>query len=109
VIVVSWCGGLAGVAAYQLANGTVCVVHEFALHPNLSCERDLVVNVAMDALEATCLASGSYAISVLRTDIAPAVFKRRGYAVIIRRGGGAWLQKPLSPRRADQIGNRALR
>ena len=68
MIVVSWCGGLAGVAAYKLANGTVCVVHEFALHVNLSCERDLVVNVALDALEATCLASGSYPIVVFRTD-----------------------------------------
>lgn len=109
MIIVSCGGEVAGVAAYKLANRKVCVVHELVLHSKLSCRRDRVVEVALDALEAACLASGSYAIVVLRTDIAPAVFKRRGYAVIIERCGGAWLQKHLSPGRADQIGNPALR
>jgi hypothetical protein len=83
-------------------------VYELALRSKLSCERDRVVDVAMDALEAACLAKGICAIVVLRTDIAPVVFKRRGYVVIIERCGGAWLQKHLSPERGGQFGRRAL-
>ena len=71
VVIINHGNRLAGVVAYKAATRNVCVVSEFALDPNLSCERDRVVDVALDALEAACLASGSYAIVVLRTDIAP--------------------------------------
>jgi len=109
MIIVSYGRRLAGVAAYTAAKRNVCVVSELALDPKLSCERDCVVDAVLDALEAACLASGRFAIVVLRTDIAPVVFKRRGYVAIIERCGGAWLEKQLSPRRADQPGSGAIR
>jgi hypothetical protein len=73
----------------------VCAVHEFALVPNLAIERRRIVDVAMDAIEAACVGNGHDTLLVLRTDIAPAVFKRRAYAVVFDRCAGAWLQKDL--------------
>ena len=96
LVVVSSGADIAAVAAYRLVRNNVCAVHEFALVPNLAIERRRIVDVAMDAIEAACVANGHDALLVLRTDIAPAVFKRRGYAVVFDRCAGAWLQKDLS-------------
>lgn len=87
--------------ACKPVNRHVWAVHEVALRSKLSSERDRLVDVGMEALEAACLAKGNCAIVVLRTNIAPAVLKRPGYVLIIERSGGAWFQKHLSPERAD--------
>jgi hypothetical protein len=106
LVVVSCGGDIAAVVAYKPIRDNVCAVHEFAFVRNLARERRRIVDVAMDAIETACVANGRHTLVVLRTDIAPAVFKRRGYAVVFERCAGAWLQKDLSSARAGQFPRR---
>lgn len=109
VITVKCGSDVSAVAAYKMTARNICVLHELVIYSHVARQRDCVVEVILDALEADCCANGRYAVIILRTDIAPTVFRRYGYAVSIDRCGGAWLHKSLSPRCADQIGHRALR
>ncbi len=108
-VIIVGCGrAVAGVAAYKFADRNICVMHELLLRLKSPRQRDQAVEIVLDALEAACHVSGSYAIVVLRTDIAPTVFKRHGYVVVIERCGGAWFQKHLSPDIGEQTAKRAL-
>jgi hypothetical protein len=90
-------GCCVGVAAYQVVESPVRVVHEFLVDRRLSAaETATVVSTMLAALEfaardarVTCL------VALVGGDVPLEPFARRGYTALVADAAGAWLQKKL--------------
>ena len=88
-----------GVAAYQVVDSDVRVVHEFLVDPHLDQpDRAAVIDALLGAIEFTARADGVRSMTILLRPRLPLDrFCAHGYVALLADAAGAWLQKKLKP------------
>jgi hypothetical protein len=88
-----------GMAAYQVFESDVRVVHEFLVDPRLATDDEgAVVDALLGAVEFAARADRVRSLTILLRPVLPLdLFRRRGYLPLVSDAAGAWLQKKIRP------------
>jgi hypothetical protein len=88
-----------GVAAYQVVESDVRVVHELLVDHRLDPDDTAaVVDALLGAVEFAARADRVRGLTILtRSSLPLELFRHRGYAPLLADAAGAWLQKKIQP------------